>query len=909
MKKFYALLVGITSIFFVSTSIALADSGGISGRSVAGCGDCHGTTQSSVTGVSLLPVGTTSVAMTPGETRNFQIAVAHTTAPSGGVNISVKNASDVNVGTFTAGAGLRLTSGELTQSSPQPLSGTPRQVVFSFSWTAPATPGVYTMRAAGIVVNGNLMADLADAWRLMTNVTINVSGLTLIAPNGGEVWCRGVENTIRWSAAGIAQVILDYTSGDGIWNPIAVTNGSAGQHIWTIPGVAQPGANYLVRIRDAGGVSQDISNSSFSVAATPSIVTNLKTRDSVCLGAERTFTIITDNNTLYTYQWRKDGSDIPGATSASYGIQNVNPTHAGKYSVRVTGCSQAITSQEMYFYGLEAAQITAQPSSATACEGKSATLTVGATGWQLAYRWKRNGKDVSGGNKASLVIGNVNANTVGEYDCEVRGGCGTKLMTEKATLSAISAPKLLSQPRDTTFCLGNATGIGLNINDEPGLTYQWKLNGKILTNATTKNVSFNSFALADTGSYEVTITNACTLKTTAKIRVTVSPLVSITQQPQGKTLNVGEELKIFVKATGNNNTYQWFRDGKEISGAISDTLVILKVKKVEQGEYYCLIKGICNNVESEKVSIVINGSAGPILTFSQNNFTFNCTSIGRTRLIALPKWIINSGDLVLNINSITLTGKNADEFEIVTPTAPTNVSAKSDLDLTFKFTPKSVGTKEAQVVFSCNTNGFDSVLTLSMEACESKIDPWQIITLKSIPVNEVSDSVVKICNTGTKQFELTNADLFGQSTGISIESQETTPRQMNVGDCHSMTIRFAPTTSGPRSALLNFRAGQEVHSIIVQASTTVTSVEDNQASAIIVSAYPNPAQNTVYFEIRNTVEKVQITITDFTGSIIKTFNSDNHFIEWNTTDIASGQYTAKVNYGKETVSVPLLLIK
>jgi hypothetical protein len=45
-----------------------------------------------------------------------------------------------------------------------------------------------------------------------------------------------------------------------------------------------------------------------------------------------------------TYQWQLDGEDIPGATSASYGIPNVQQFHAGSYSVVVSNSEGSVES-------------------------------------------------------------------------------------------------------------------------------------------------------------------------------------------------------------------------------------------------------------------------------------------------------------------------------------------------------------------------------------------------------------------------------------------------------------------------------------------------------------------------------------------------------------------------------------
>ncbi|MEI2750121.1 MAG: immunoglobulin domain-containing protein [Ferruginibacter sp.] len=64
-----------------------------------------------------------------------------------------------------------------------------------------------------------------------------------------------------------------------------------------------------------------------------------------CQGSSVTFSV-TAAGTSPTYQWRKNGSNIGGATSSSYTIASVNPGDAGNFDVviSVTGCSNLTSS-------------------------------------------------------------------------------------------------------------------------------------------------------------------------------------------------------------------------------------------------------------------------------------------------------------------------------------------------------------------------------------------------------------------------------------------------------------------------------------------------------------------------------------------------------------------------------------
>lgn len=74
------------------------------------------------------------------------------------------------------------------------------------------------------------------------------------------------------------------------------------------------------------------------------VITTQPQAVSVPQGQTATFSVVATGNPAPTFQWRKDGANISGATSATYNITNVQPSHAGQYSVVVTNSAGNVTS-------------------------------------------------------------------------------------------------------------------------------------------------------------------------------------------------------------------------------------------------------------------------------------------------------------------------------------------------------------------------------------------------------------------------------------------------------------------------------------------------------------------------------------------------------------------------------------
>jgi alpha-tubulin suppressor-like RCC1 family protein len=104
-----------------------------------------------------------------------------------------------------------------------------------------------------------------------------------------------------------------------------------------------------------------------------------------------------------TFQWRKNGAPISGATGASFSIASVQTTDAGSFDCVATNTAGAANSTPAMLIVLPA--FTTQPQSQVIAAGSNATLTSAASGAPpLTYQWKRNGLPVAGATAASYTI-------------------------------------------------------------------------------------------------------------------------------------------------------------------------------------------------------------------------------------------------------------------------------------------------------------------------------------------------------------------------------------------------------------------------------------------------------------------------------------------------------------------------
>ncbi len=103
---------------------------------------------------------------------------------------------------------------------------------------------------------------------------LTVNGISVISPNGGEIWRVGKSKQISWSSAGVSSVKIEYTTDNGVnWNTISASTLASNDTLsWTVPAVASNQCE--IRISDASNPALfDVSDNPFTIAFTPTTET------------------------------------------------------------------------------------------------------------------------------------------------------------------------------------------------------------------------------------------------------------------------------------------------------------------------------------------------------------------------------------------------------------------------------------------------------------------------------------------------------------------------------------------------------------------------------------------------------------------------------------------------------------
>ncbi len=126
----------------------------------------------------------------------------------------------------------------------------------------------------------------------------------------------------------------------------------------------------------------------------------------VNIGENATFSAAASGTAPLAYQWRKNGSNISGATSASYTITGAQAGDNGAvFSVFVSNSASTALSSNASLTVNMPPSIYTQPQSQTRPEGTQATFSVQAAGGApLSYQWQKNGINIDGAVSSSYSL-------------------------------------------------------------------------------------------------------------------------------------------------------------------------------------------------------------------------------------------------------------------------------------------------------------------------------------------------------------------------------------------------------------------------------------------------------------------------------------------------------------------------
>ncbi len=337
--------------------------------------------------------------------------------------------------------------------------------------------GTVTSRVVRVFPTGVYVEFVNPEFSVCGSGDVEVEALVYSNPEGEDLNIQWYRNGIALSNGAIYEGVTTST--------LTIKNATAAQ-----------AGEYTVRASLAVEPSLMGEATATVVIATPPTITDQPASSDVCAGESITLSVNVNAAGSVSYQWFQDGTEVPGATDASYEIANATDVRAGEYTVEITTACGTITSDAATVTVKPATEITTQPEATIdIAAGETLTLTVAATGsGTVQYQWFKDGTELTGEVAATYTKMNTTADDAGQYWCRVQAECGDVLSdTSEVTIRPVVsvdedviaggvvidrvAPNPINGSGSVTITLPRSMNVTMTLVDASGSTVATITNG------------------------------------------------------------------------------------------------------------------------------------------------------------------------------------------------------------------------------------------------------------------------------------------------------------------------------------------------------------------------------------------------------------------------------------------------
>ncbi len=331
--------------------------------------------------------------------------------------------------------------------------------------TTPITERITTSTRVIAIKVPNVTSGLSDDWRTYLTTVNQIqqdTGFTFFTalPSATAAVLRTmVDGQPVVGAPAISQgpTAQSVAAGGTATFSVTATGDAPLNYQWTFEGQNISGANSAtltinnVGLADMGSYRVTVSNSVGTTTSEPAllVVTGVApsfltepTTQTVNAGSNVVFTSLAAGSPTMSYQWRKNGQPINGATAATLTLNNVQAGDAASYDIVATNSVNSATSAAATLTVTPRLPvITAQPLARSIGVNGTATFSVTVVGTEpFTYVWRKDGTPIVGNASAAtvtLVIPSVTEAALGNYDVVITNSVDT--VTSNAVALTISS--------------------------------------------------------------------------------------------------------------------------------------------------------------------------------------------------------------------------------------------------------------------------------------------------------------------------------------------------------------------------------------------------------------------------------------------------------------------------------------
>ena len=287
----------------------------------------------------------------------------------------------------------------------------------------------------------------------------------------------GQPATFTVTATGTAPMTFQWSR-----NGAAIAGATAASFTTAATTSGDNNAQFTVRVTNSVGSATSSAATLTVVAPAAVAITAQPASRTVFAGQTATFSVTATGSPALTYQWRKGGTAIAGATAASFTTPVLTAADSGaSYTVVVTNPVNSVTSAAatLTVNPAVAPTIAQQPASVSVRANDAASFSVTAGGSPpFAYQWRFNGANILGANAPTFTIPQAQNADAGAYTVVVSNAAGS--VTSAAATLTIAPPGTdlaLHQPATASSTQGG--GLDASNATDGDLTTRWASAGGV----------------------------------------------------------------------------------------------------------------------------------------------------------------------------------------------------------------------------------------------------------------------------------------------------------------------------------------------------------------------------------------------------------------------------------------------
>lgn len=526
-------------------------------------------------------------------------------------------------------------------------------------WNVARTQGELLSNMNAVPAAGT--TGLIGYWRMNATSGQTVTDYSLTANNGvlgttssaetlDPAFSTGCPSCTQTTAVVTAGGSTSFCIGDSVL--LSANTGLGFTYQWYRDGVAISGATnatYYAKLTGAHSVKLTNSGGCSSYSNAISIYQLLDNAGGIgcdgitvgpwaCLNGGNTRTLKTGTGPGYTYQWKKNGVNIPGAVNFSY-----STTLPGAYTCLVTagGCSRTTST---FTLGPNPVTLTANGPT-TMCTG-SVSLSISymyGTASGVTYDWKKNGVSFSAPN-----AGFYPASQTGSYTCTVSDPvCPGSFTSNAVAVTMGQLPDVYIGPGATQVISEcGFTQVDLFLEDVNGDSYPTSDPSITAIDWFHNSISIpfpgQQIAATESGIYSAYVmSNVCSPVGTTQPKIVLLTNQGPVPQVYYSTLSHCSQVSLSVDSYWLG--YQWKLNGNTIAGATTYSYTA-----TQSGSYTCELFNACGSVTTTAVQVTISGTGTPVITAP--NGTIICGT--QTRSLVAPQISGTTYQWKLNGNNV-----------------------------------------------------------------------------------------------------------------------------------------------------------------------------------------------------------------------------------------------------------------